>query len=170
MTSPLENGNRWAVLGAAVFVMTCVGLIVEQVPAIALVNESPSLPKGLYVRQPGGRPDRSAIVAVLQPPSVRQYLASLGMPTDVLLIKRVAAVGGEVVCRRDGTITTPDRVVQAVMRDRRGVVLPAWEGCRRLAPGELFLLGDTASSFDSRYFGAVRRDQVQGVYRTGLTW
>lgn len=168
--TPLDTGNRWAVLGVTVFMMTCVGLILDHVPALALVNESPSLPKGVYVRQPGGTAERNAIVAVPQPRAIQPYLSGLGIPAEVLLIKRVAAVGGDVVCRHDGEVTTPDRVVRALTRDRRGVALPAWSGCRRLAPDELFLLGDTASSFDSRYFGPVRRDQIEGVYREGLTW
>lgn len=168
--TPLDTGNRWAVLGVAVFMMTCVGLILVHVPAVALVNESPSLPKGVYVRQPGGTPDRDAIVAVPQPKIIQPYLSRLGMPAEVLLIKRVAAVGGEVVCRHEGEVTTPHRRVRALSRDRRGVALPTWAGCRRLASDELFLLGDTASSFDSRYFGPVRRDEVEGVYREGLTW
>ena len=94
MTSPLDTGNRWAVLGVAVFMMTCVGMLLDQVPALALVNESPSLPKGVYVRQPGRAPDRDAIVALPQPAAVQPYLAGLGMPPEIRLIKRVAAVGG----------------------------------------------------------------------------
>ena len=168
--TPLDTGSRWAVLGVAVFMMTCVGLVLEHVPALALVNESPSLPKGVYVRQPGGTPDRDAIVAVPQPRAIQPYLFGLGMPAEVLLIKRVAAVGGDVVCRHDGVVATPHHVVRALVRDSRGVDLPTWAGCRRLASDELFLLGDTPSSFDSRYFGPVRRDEVEGVYREGLTW
>lgn len=168
--TPLDTGNRWAVLGVTVFMMTCVGLILDRCPALALVNESPSLPKGVYLRQPGKGPDRNAIVAVPQPSVARPYLSGLGMPEDILLIKRVAAVGGEVVCRHDGEVATPDRVVRALTQDRRGVALPTWTGCQRLASDELFLLGDTASSFDSRYYGPVRRDQIEGVYREGLTW
>ena len=55
-------------------------------------------------------------------------------------------------------------------RDRAGLPLPEWSGCRRLDTGELFLLGDTETSFDSRYFGPVRVEQLQGVYREGVRW
>jgi type IV secretory pathway protease TraF len=168
--TPLDTGNRWAVLGVAVFMTTCVSLILDHVPAMALVNESPSLPKGVYVREPGGTLDRDAIVAIPQPAEIRPYLSGLGMPADVLLIKRVAAVGGDIVCRHASEVTTPDRAGRALAKDRRGVALPTWTGCRRLAVDELFLLGDTASSFDSRYFGPVRRDHVVGVYLEGVTW
>lgn len=170
MTSPLNTGNRWAVVGVAVFLLGCMALIAGMKPALALVNESPSLPKGLYLRSPGASRDRASIVAVPQPAAARSYLGALGAPAGMLLIKRVAAVEGDVVCRWDGQVTTPDRTVAALARDRRGAALPVWSGCRRLEGGELFLLGDTASSFDSRYFGPVRRSEAVGVYREVLTW
>lgn len=170
MTSPLDDGNRWAVLGVTVLAMTCVGLIPDHVPAAALINESPSLPKGVYLRLRGREPSKGAVVAVPQPASTRRYLAGLGVPAEVLLIKRVAAVGGEVVCRTKGRVTTPVRIVETRLRDGRGVALPAWTGCLTLAADELFLLGDTDSSFDSRYFGPVRRGEIEGVYQEGVTW
>ena len=58
--------------------------------AHVLINESPSLPRGLYLRW-GERIERGSIVAVGQPVEVRAYLARLGMPAEVLLLKRVAA-------------------------------------------------------------------------------
>ncbi len=170
MSTPLNTANRWAVLGVAVALTTGVSLVTEQTPALALVNESASLPRGVYVLTPTGKPRREAVVAIAQPPSVRPYLSGLGMPDKVLLIKRVAAVGGDRICRRGKHVSTPGRRVRAREADRRGVPLPRWEGCRRLGPDELFLLGDSGASFDSRYFGAIRRDQVLGVYREALTW
>ncbi|CAN5308685.1 S26 family signal peptidase [soil metagenome] len=170
MTSPLDNGNRWAVLGVTVFFLTLGALIADQTPALALVNESPSVPRGLYVRQPGGAPERGAMVALPQPPTARRYLGGLGMPDEVLLIKRIAAVGGDPVCRQGRGIWMPDRVVPILDRDRRGAALPGWTGCRRLAPDELFLLGDTSGSFDSRYFGPVRIRDLEGLFREALTW
>ncbi|MDZ4059791.1 MAG: S26 family signal peptidase [Brevundimonas sp.] len=170
MTSPLDNGNRWAVLGVSVFVLCLGGLVADRTPALALVNESPSLPRGLYLRDPGATPGRGATVALAQPAAGRTYLRSLGMPAEVLLIKRVAAVGGDRVCRRGDAIELAGRSVPVRGRDRRGAVLPQWRDCRRLGPDELFLLGDTAGSFDSRYFGPVRRDDVEGVFRESLTW
>lgn len=40
-----------------------------------------------------------------------------------------------------------------------------WRGCRVLAEGEVLLLGDTADSFDGRYWGPVRVDLIEGVWR-----
>lgn len=170
MTSPLDNANRWSVLGVAVFALGCIGMAAHHAPAMALVNESPSVPRGLYLRQPGSAPARGHMVGLAQPPSTRSYLGGLGMPPDVLLIKRVAAAGGDRVCRTGGMIQAGERRAAVRPRDRRGIALPGWTGCRRLAPDELFLLGDTAGSYDSRYFGPVRVSDVDGVFREALTW
>lgn len=138
-------------------------------PELALVNESPSLPRGLYVRTDAAI-ERGAVVALPQPVAVRPYLARLGMPGDVLLLKRIAAVEGDLVCAGVGNVRTPGRQVRTLDRDRQSAVLPAWRECRRLARDELFLLGDTPGSFDSRYFGPVLRGDAVGVYREVLTW
>jgi conjugative transfer signal peptidase TraF len=168
--TPLDTGNRWAGLGVALITLGCLALIARQGPAWALVNESPSLPKGLYARVSDGDVARGATVAIPQPEQGRAYLSSLGMPSDVVLIKRVAATGGDRVCSQRDRVSTPSGVRIVLRRDRRGAALPRWSGCRRLASHELFLLGDTAGSFDSRYFGPVDRAEVIGVYREVMTW
>ena len=170
MTSPLDNGSRWPALGVVVFVLGCTAAVADRTPALALVNESPSLPRGLYLREIGAAPDRGATVALPQPPAARAYLGALGMPPQVLLIKRAAAVEGDLVCREGREVRAAGRSVRVLERDRRGRALPQWRGCRRLGPGELFVLGDTAGSFDSRYFGPVDVEDLDGVFREALTW
>jgi type IV secretory pathway protease TraF len=52
------------------------------------------------------------------------------------------------------------------VRHRRGALLPQWKGCRRLGGGEWFAYSDRVpNSFDSRYYGPIRSDQVIAVYR-----
>lgn len=160
--------RRWAPPIAGLAFAAVVGIGFDG-PAFALVNESPSLPRGLYLRT-GATVERGAVVAIAQPAAARAYLMRLGMPGDVLLLKRVAAVGGDRVCAGFGSVRTPGRQVRTLDRDRRGAALPAWRECRLLAPDELFLLGDTPGSFDSRYFGPVRRGEAKGVYQEVLTW
>ena len=137
---------------------------------MALVNESPSLPRGVYVRTSAPEIGRGAVVAIRQPEIVRAYLSRQGMPAEVRLIKRVAATGGDTVCSDGRWLIAPMRTVRIHARDRAGVALPAWRGCRRLASDERLLLGDTPASLDSRYFGPVRIAQIEGVYRETLTW
>lgn len=153
----------WALvagLGAAAIVP----FALAPVPPLALVNESPSQPRGVYVRRPDRSPTRGAVVAVRQPPGSRIYLSGLGAPEGMPLLKRVAAVSGDVVCHDRGRTAVMGFEVLVMTQDRRGTALPVWSACRRLEGDEIFLLGDTASSFDSRYFGPVRRTDVLGVY------
>lgn len=87
------------------------------------------------------------------------------LPTRIPLLKRVGAVAPQEVCivgrsvRIDGV-----PVAAALPADRMGRPLPSWQQCRRLEPGELFLLSVTnPASFDSRYFGPVRASAVLGL-------
>lgn len=136
----------------------------------AVINESPSLPKGLYVRTWDQTPELEALVTLDQPTTARPYLATLGVPADLRLLKRVAAVGGEAICATGGALRWPRGTTAVPARDRRGVALTPWQGCRALAADELLLLGDSPNSFDSRYFGPVRRAAVEGVYAEILRW
>jgi type IV secretory pathway protease TraF len=163
---PKMGRAGWGALAA----LAALGLTARALPSLALVNESSSLPRGLYLRAPDQRLRPGAVVAVQPPPQGRRYLDGLGMPSGAPLLKRVAAVAGDRVCRRDADLDWPGGSVTAFARDRRGDGLPAWAGCRRLAADELLVLGDTTTSFDSRYFGPVRRAAVEGVYVEALTW
>lgn len=167
----MSRMRRLAILAVAPAVaLLAFGALAARRPALALINESPSLPRGLYLRDLAGPPEKGAIVAVAQPDEVRPYLARRGMPEDVRLIKRVAATGGDFVCSDGRWLRTPGRTVSVHARDRMGWRLPVWRDCRRLAPDERILLGDTADSLDSRYFGPVTTDRIEGVYREALTW
>lgn len=164
-----QRRRRWTATVSAVSAVLAAMVVGGDRPALALINESPSLPRGLYLRA-GVTFKPGAVVAVPQPLAVRPYLERLGMPRDVLLLKRVSAVGGDRVCAVDGMVVTPGRRMRTLERDSQGAVLPAWGECRVLAPDEVFLLGDTPGSFDSRYFGPVRRSEVVGAYREILVW
>lgn len=82
----------------------------------------------------------------------------------------MAAVGGDQVCAKAGRVVTPAGEAVVLAQDRRGAVLKAWTDCRRLEAGEVFLLGDSAESFDSRYFGPVDRSEIRGVFTAVGTW
>ena len=141
----------------------------RRTPEPWLVNETASLPPGVYVRT--AEPARpGAIITLSPPPLARGYLSALGAPPDARLLKRVAAGPGETVCRDARRLSWPRGTVAALIRDRRGRPLPAWRGCRRLGPDELIVVGDSAASFDSRYFGPVRLTAVDGVYREVWRW
>jgi conjugative transfer signal peptidase TraF len=135
-----------------------------------VINESSSLPRGVYVRAYGGDPARGDLVVTPPPATARTYLDTLGVKRDARLLKRLAATAGDGVCAREGSTLVAGRRVQVFAADRAARPLPRWRGCRTLRPGEAFLLGDTPQSFDSRYFGPVPTSRLEGIYREVITW
>ncbi|WP_099206665.1 S26 family signal peptidase [Xanthomonas citri] len=87
--------------------------------------------------------------------------------TAVPLLKRVGAVAPQHVCIVARQVRIDGVPVTAVLpADRIGRPLPSLPFCRRLEPGELFLLSVTnPASFDSRYFGPVSASAAIGVAR-----
>ncbi|TAJ68779.1 MAG: hypothetical protein EPO51_24930 [Phenylobacterium sp.] len=162
--------RRWTRALFAAAIVACVLVALPRArPAPWLVNETPSLPEGVYLRT-AAVPAPGAIVAVAPPASARLYLAGLGAPAGARLLKRVAAGPGEVVCREGQRLSWSRGEVAALSRDRRGSALPGWRGCRRLGRDEFVVLGDTPTSFDSRYFGPIRRAAIEGVYVEVWRW
>ncbi len=137
-----------------------------------ILNETPSMAKGAYVRvDDAAKLKRGDIIAMPMNGRAGNYLVrKLGYPKDTMLIKRVAGISGDVMCRQETTVTIGNNSIVAVRMDKHGNPLPAWGGCRVLLPNEVFLLGDHASSFDSRYFGPVTKDELAGIYRAVVTW
>jgi type IV secretory pathway protease TraF len=89
----------------------------------------------------------------------RRYL-----PRGVPLMKRVAALPGQRVCREGSHITVDGiDMGEALSRDHSGRDLPAWQGCRRIADGEIFLMNWAApESMDGRYFGPLASTSIIG--------
>jgi conjugative transfer signal peptidase TraF len=164
----------WVAVGilgvAGLGLATHFGRVADQPSPGILVNETPSIPKGIYRRLGTASPDEGKIVGLHQPPIARAYLGRLGIPPERLLMKRLAARAGDTVCRNGPIVTTPRVQVHAHETDSRGRSLPSWAGCHVLKPDQVFVLGDTGSSFDSRYFGPVKADAITGVYGAVLSW
>jgi len=107
-----------------------------------------------------------SIVLVPVPAEAAALAARRGyLPTRIPLLKRVGAVAPQEVCIVDRSVRIDGvPVAVALPADRMGRPLSSWAQCRRLEPGELFLLSMTnPASFDSRYFGPVRASAVLGL-------
>ncbi|WP_355603367.1 S26 family signal peptidase [Xanthomonas cannabis] len=139
-------------------------------------NPSDSVAVGWYRVDPLDRrassPPRplsvGSIVLVPLPAEAAALAAQRGyLPTRVPLLKRVGAMAPQEVCITGGSVRIDGVPSAAVLpADRWGRPLPSWQQCRRLRPGELFLLSITnPASFDSRYFGPVSATAVTGVAR-----
>ena len=139
-------------------------------------NPSDSVAVGWYrvdpldrrTSSPPRRLEVGSIVLVPLPAEAAALAAQRGyLPTRIPLLKRVGAVAPQEVCVIGGSVRIDGVPSAAVLSaDRWGRPLPSWSQCRRLRPGELFLLSVTnPASFDSRYFGPVSVAAVIGVAR-----
>lgn len=128
-------------------------------------NASASVPIGLYRVQPDPVPKVSDIAVVRPPETLVRFLADGGyLPRGVPLLKHVAALGGQHVCRRGAVISIDGVIVgEALSHDRRGRPLPVWQGCTVLAADQVFLFNaDRPDSLDGRYFGPLSRTTIVG--------
>jgi conjugative transfer signal peptidase TraF len=128
-------------------------------------NASESVPIGLYRLQPVGRQSVTDLVAIRPPEPLETFLDLNGyLPVGVPMLKRILALPGQTVCRTGLAIAVDDiEVGQARERDARGRPLPAWQGCRLLLAGEIFVMNwQSADSFDGRYFGPIPASAVIG--------
>jgi len=151
--------------------LLCVSTLEERVRLI--YNPSPSEPIGWYFVRPASTVRPHDIVLAWPPEAAaivgddRHYL-----PHGVPLLKEVGAVGGQFVCLLgDAILIDGATAAHARRRDGAGRELTSWSECRALVEGELFLLGrHSDASFDSRYFGPIRRTAVVGQAIPLWTW
>jgi conjugative transfer signal peptidase TraF len=157
---------RQKILGAMLFGVSLIASSSAAHPMPRLLwNASASVPIGFYVIHPAGRLTVGELLAVRPPAPLAQFMAArrylaLGVP----LVKHVAALPGQIVCRSGRTITVDSIVeAEALDRDTRGRKLPVWQACRTVQSGEVFLMNaGVPDSFDGRYFGPVPDSTIIG--------
>jgi conjugative transfer signal peptidase TraF len=158
---------------------TCGGIVsllvsfANQTPRL-IFNASGSAPLGFYYLDQQ-LPLKGELAVMRPPPAIALLIAAYDiLPAPVPLLKQVAAIGGEEVCRSrepsDAISINGHVLAEVQIKDRAGRALPSWEGCMRLVEGEYFLLQPHPLSFDSRYFGPVLRCDILGVARPIWTW
>ena len=118
------------------------------------------MPIGLYAIHAVG-----ALRAIKPPEPLASFLADRGyLPHSVPLMKHVAALAGQSVCRNGLTVSVDSVTVgEARERDSRSRPLPSWQGCRVIAVDEVFLMNArSADSLDGRYFGPLPAASIVG--------
>lgn len=165
----LTSRHVLTIMALALFAATALVTAIALKPLPLLIwNASDSVPVGLYLvrkRQP-----QIGEIAVIAPPDwVRLYASSRGyLPVDVWLLKPVFAASGSVICRVGTHVFVGGKLVARAKKfDSQKRILPVWKGCRSLKSDEIFVLAKSKNSFDSRYFGPIKRDQMIG---TALHW
>ena len=134
-------------------------------------NASASAPIGLYLVSAAGDVRAGETVIAWPPAPARALAAERGyLPSNVPLVKRVAAARGDRVCAAGEAVFVNGRV-EVLRRSVDGVgrPLPWWTGCFDLQEGQyLLLMPGSAASFDGRYFGLTERRELVGTAR--LLW
>ena len=136
-------------------------------------NPSDSVPRGWYRIGPPDSLQVGSIVLARLPADAAALAAQRGyLPLHIPLLKRVGAMSPQQVCIEKHIVRIDDVAVAGVHSvDGRGRPLSAWQQCRPLRDGELFLLSATnPASFDSRYFGPIAVSAVIGSAQPLWTW
>lgn len=161
----MSRVTRWRALAAGGLSLAAIAFAVLVDPVPRLVwNGSASVPRGLYwvETRPPERGD--LVLAELSDAALTLSVSRAYLPFAMPVVKRIAALEDDEICRNGPVISVNGAVrVEAVLRDLEGRLMPAWRGCRRLEPGEVFLLADHPHSFDGRYLGASKTDAILGV-------
>lgn len=144
----------------------CLALAAPGSPRL-MWNATASVPIGFYQLSPPGTPAIHDLVVVAPDPKLAALLARGGwLPRGVPLIKPVAAIAGQTVCRQGQEITIDGRrAATALSVDGRSRALPRWSGCRTLRTDELLVLAPAFGSFDGRYFGPTQHAAVKALAR-----
>ena len=157
---------RWGTLVTMTVAVNLIAIAVWIDPPPRLIwNASPSVPIGFYTVRPAGALRVGELAVVAPPERVARFMAERGyLPIDVPLIKPVAALPGQRVCRIGRTITIDGvALAEAQDRDRFGRALPDWQGCQVLADDTLFFMNPArGDSLDGRYFGPLPASTVIG--------
>lgn len=156
--------RRATLLIGGIAVLTIGVTMTVDLPMALIWNASASAPIGLYAIRPTGTLAVPDLVVVTPPAALARFLDARGyLPTGVPMVKRIAALPGQQVCRHGDSITVDGTVVAtAHARDRLGQPLPNWQGCRRIAAGDVFLLNRHPDSLDGRYFGPLPAHSIVG--------
>jgi len=148
-----------AAIGASLGILS----LLPQAPVLVW-NHTESVPVGLY-RIGRAPPVRGDIVVIAPSGGLRATLDAYHvLPRGSLLLKRLAATGGDTVCR-NGAVVSINGAPAAIARTATaaGRLLPHWSGCRTLGPDDVLVLTGHPASFDSRYFGPLGADQIIGI-------
>ena len=155
--------RRFWLISVVIPVLALTAASVVSLPKKLIYNASASAPVGFYWLD-NNDIERGDYVLVNVPDRVRGLVERRGyLPPKVPLLKRVAGLDGDRICRRGQEIFVNDRLAATANEyDGLGREMPDWHGCYILTERSIFLLQDHPQSFDGRYFGPVERRFIIG--------
>jgi type IV secretory pathway protease TraF len=140
------------VMSTSIVVLAIAGRSSVSITPRLIWNASASAPVGLYTVRAAADLGVTDLVAVDVPEPLASFLSQREyLPRGAPLMKRVAALPGQTVCRIGRNVSVNTIAMgEALARDRRGRELPVWRGCRTLGASEIFLMNwDVQDSLDA---------------------
>lgn len=139
-----------------------------------VINISASLPMGIYklYEIKDKKIDKGDIVMFLFPEEAEKYIRERKyLPDNVnTLLKRVVAVEGDKVEAKNKTLYINDQefwLGKIREKDSKGLPLPIMKS-KTLEKDEYFVFGTHPTSFDSRYYGVIKRELI--LKKAELVW
>lgn len=143
------------------------------------VNVTASYPVGVW--RIDNRPPTKGDCVVFRPPEdnpVVQWGREVGIlhwrfGRSTTMLKRIVAMPGDFVELRDAVFVNGREIPNSRIysHDQAGRMIPTTATGGLVPPGRVWLVSDYAArSFDSRYFGHVAADSIEGVAVPVLTW
>ncbi len=156
------NASQWGVFVVFILVIPCILLPKSR---FIYINHTNSLPLGLYLLS-NEKIELGKYVIFSKPDNL------INIQRDWILgnasfLKQISAIPGDTVCIQKNTVLINGKetgIVKAV--DRNGVELPKTlenNFCRKLKMGEFWTATNHPNSFDSRYYGPIKIDQLKTV-------
>ena len=132
-------------------------------------NRTASAPTGLYWLNDDPFTHGRWVVVSAKSEDARWAETQGFVGKDWPLLKKIAALSGDEICRVDDVISVNGKNIgRAKTIDSRGRSLPVWTGCQVLSEAEVFLMNPHPDSLDGRYFGATDLSDLDGV--AALIW
>lgn len=139
-----------------------------------VINISASLPMGIYklYETKDKKIDKGDIVMFLFPEEAEKYIRERKyLPGNVnTLLKHVIAVEGDKVEAKNKTLYINDQefwLGKIREKDSKGLPLPIMKS-KTLEKDEYFVFGTHPTSFDSRYYGVIKRELI--LKKAELIW
>ncbi|KDE62772.1 signal peptidase I [Fusobacterium necrophorum] len=130
------------------------------------INNSPSVPVGFYLKKEQDIYFKDNIVFFKVPDNVRRFLKELNLikEENKYILKKIGGVEGDHIVIKDKKLYINDVFIYEVIEHTfHKIPLNPIENLDYiLKEDEYFLIGDLKESYDSRYFGVVKKEQIEG--------
>lgn len=128
-------------------------------------NGTDSIPIGLYWISQNKIYSRNDLVIFKPDNEIKKIVLERNwLPENGYLMKPIAAIEGDKVCTDNAILTINQNTWGEVQtKDAMNRALPQIKFCRLLKKNEVFMaIKGKSNSFDSRYFGAIKTNQIEG--------